>query len=894
MKKLLFSFSLLLFLAGCKVSQKTAATTTSLESDKKEYVDPTEDEDIVIEDVIIEERLLDTMFVSAPSPDRDNDSIKYTLEPFTGSHKRIHDLIHTKLELQFDWEEEEVLGQATLTLKPFFYPSKELVLDAKNFQIHQVSLDKKGPSLTYKYEDNARLVIDLGKEYTNKEEYTIYIDYTARPTETGGSAAITSDKGLFFINPRGEEDKPQQIWTQGETEWNSRWFPTIDKPNERCTQEMFLTVDQKYTTLSNGLLVDSKENNDGTRTDHWKMELPHAPYLFMIAIGEYAKVTDTWRNIPVEYYVEPEFKDDARRIFPNTVEMLEFFSTKLGLDYPWAKYSQIIVRDYVSGAMENTTSVIYQEFLQQKERNLIDVFENERIVAHELFHHWFGDYVTCEGWANLTMNEGFANYAEYMWFEHKYGREQADYHLLGEWDGYLSEAEEKTHPLIYFGYGDKEAMFDRHSYNKGGAVLHMLRNYVGDEAFFAALNNYLTTNAYTAVEVHDLRLAFERVTGEDLNWFFNQWYLDEGHPELYVSSEYDETQKQITLNVQQYQDGEKYPPIFQLPVDVDIYLDGNSKPRRERIWINKRDQKFTFDVPNEPKLVNFDGDKVLLCILQDDKGNDEFAFQYFHASAMLDRYEAVARLTNNSAPEAKQVLKAALDDSFWVIRVLGIMGSDLNDQEVISKLRELSIQDPHSQVRATSLDKLIEADDLKAADVAIKLLEKEQAYPVISAALDVLAEYDKEAAQRIAPSFEKEEDPRVLLSISDIYGEAENSAFLPFFQRNIEEADGLLAIAMFGNYQGLLVKVAELKMVAEEAEVWKKIALSKEESDWRKVAATKALVDTQRALDEKAGEIEDDSKKSELSDQASKLKTMFDIILNEETNADLIDIYSKL
>ena len=271
---------------------------------------------------------------------------------------------------------------------------------------------------------------------------------------------------MFFINPNNEDpEKPQQIWTQGETEWNSRWFPTTDKPNERCTQEMYLTVADKYVTLSNGLLKSSKKNADGTRTDYWKMDMPHAPYLFMIAVGEFAVVKQTWENIPVEYYVEPAYKADAKKIFNHTPEILSFFSKITGVKYPWQKYSQVVVRDYVSGAMENTTGVIYGDFVQKTERELIDN-HNDGIVAHEMFHHWFGDYVTCESWANLTMNEGFANYSEYLWFEHKYGREEADRHRRNEINGYLgSVGQGGAHALIHWGYNDKEDRFDAHSYN---------------------------------------------------------------------------------------------------------------------------------------------------------------------------------------------------------------------------------------------------------------------------------------------------------------------------------------------------------------------------------------------------------------------------------------------
>ena len=376
--------------------------------------------DASIYDFTIEERTLDSLIVTAPRIIKNDKD--YKLPNYNESYPRTHDLIHTKLDLKFDWENEQVIGKATLTFEPFFYSSSLLVLDAKDFIFNKVTYE--GASENLKYEYNGELLkIDLGKEFKAKEQYKIFIDYVASPAGTGGSEAITSNQGLFFINPRNEDpDKPQQIWTQGETEWNSRWFPSIDKPNERCTQEMYLTVEDKFKTLSNGLLISSSKNSNGTRTDYWKMNQPHAPYLFMVAVGEFAVVKDTWRGKPIEYWVEPKFEKDARAIFFNTIPMLDFFSEKLGVEYPWDKYSQIVVRDYVSGAMENTTAVVFGEFVQKRENDLIDA-TNELIVAHEMFHHWFGDLVTCESWANLTMNEGFANYSEYLWFEHEYGED---------------------------------------------------------------------------------------------------------------------------------------------------------------------------------------------------------------------------------------------------------------------------------------------------------------------------------------------------------------------------------------------------------------------------------------------------------------------------------------
>ena len=457
---------------------------------------------------LMEERVLDTLVVSAPAIDKadvkqDAKSTPVFERPvYRSSAKRENDLLHTRLEVQFDWKTEKVFGKATLDLKPYFYPTDSLTLDAKGFEISNIQLVPAGRELEYEY-DGQQLKIKLDRTYQRNETYTVNIDYTATPSATGGSNAIKSDKGLFFINPRGEDpDKPQQIWTQGETQNNSRWFPTIDRPNERFTQEIFITVDDKYTTLSNGTLQSSTQNENGMRTDHWKMDQPHAPYLCMIAVGEYAVVRDQWEDILLEYYVEPEYEQDAKAIFPHTPEMLAFFSDVLGVKYPWSKFSQIIVRDYVSGAMENTTAVVYLDKLQMPARELIDETINESYVAHEMFHHWFGDLVTCESWANLTLNEAFATYGEYLWFEYKYGKDEADYHLLGEWNYYLSTTKSKLHPLVDFSYRDREDMFDSHSYQKGGAILHMLRYYVGDEAFFAALNKYLVDNQFQTVEAH--------------------------------------------------------------------------------------------------------------------------------------------------------------------------------------------------------------------------------------------------------------------------------------------------------------------------------------------------------------------------------------------------------
>lgn len=631
---------------------------------------------------------------------------------YQGSYPRINDLLHTDLKLSFNWDSSFVYGKATLTLAPYFYPSDSLSLDARGFELKEVALVKGNSRqpLQYSY-DGERIRIRLDRSYTRAQEYKVFIAYTAMPDKLapGGSQAITQDKGLYFINPRGEEPgKPTQLWTQGETEANSAWFPTINGPQENHTQQIALTVDDKYVTLSNGTMISSSANGDGTRTDVWKQEQPHATYLTMIAAGDFSVVKDKWRDLEVNYYVEPEFEQYASLIFGNTPEMIGFYSDLLGVDYAWDKYSQIVVRDFVSGAMENTTATVFFDQMNMTDREYLDE-THEDIIAHELFHHWFGDLVTCESWSNLPLNEAFATYGEYLWIEHKYGRAEADVHGFEDQSYYFFDRDSHDKDLIRYNVPDREDMFDVVTYQKGGRILHMLRKYVGDDAFFAALHLYLERHRFGTVEVHDLRLAFEEVTGEDLNWFFNQWMLAAGHPELNFKVSYDETGKQVVIRTEQTQDLGKRP-LYRLPLDVDIYSRG--KVERKRIVIDERVQTFTFNWPVKPDLVNMDAEKMLLARVREEKPLEQWLFQYYHAPLYFDKFTALQYLTGESADPAVQstLLDALENKTSWAIRVgavhLAGLLSETNKEKAYQILKELALNDEKSLVRATAVEAL--------------------------------------------------------------------------------------------------------------------------------------------------------------------------------------------
>lgn len=659
---------------------------------------------------------------------------------------KINDLVHTKLDAKFDYDAAYLNGKVWITLKPHFYPTDSLSLDAKGMDIKNVSIVKGSSMNTLKYNyDGMILNIDLDKKYTRNDTYTIYIDYVAKPNEYKGkgSAAITDAKGLYFINPKGEEkNKPTQIWTQGETEATSVWCPTIDKPNQKTTQEIAMTVPAKYVTLSNGKLASQKKNADGTRTDTWKMELPHAPYLFFMGVGDYAVVKDSYKGKEVSYYVEKEYAPIARKIFGNTPEMMNFFAKVLGVEYPWNKYAQIVGRDYVSGAMENTTATLHQESAQQDARELVDDNIWEGTIAHELFHQWFGDLVTAESWSNLTVNESFANYSQVLWKEYKYGKDAGDEENWSDMNGYIQSQSDKK-DLVRFYYSDKEAMFDAVSYNKGGRILHMLRNYVGDSAFYKALNVYLTKNRFGTGEAHQLRLAFEEVTGQDMNWFFNQWYFGSGHPKLDISYAYDDAAKNVKVIVKQTQ-GSK---IFRLPIAVDIY-NGTNKTTH-KVWLQHAVDTLSFNYTSKPDLVNVDADKILLCEKTDNKTLANYMFQYKNAGLFMDRKEAIDFAAQSEDPQALELMKLALKDKFYALRTYTIARLNLKDPDVAKAVEpvimDLAENDKKTLVRASAIGVLAMFGEDKYKTIFQKGIT-DSSYSVAGASLEGLMATDSVAA----------------------------------------------------------------------------------------------------------------------------------------------------
>ncbi len=733
---------------------------------------------------------------------------------------KVNDLVHTKLDVKFDYAKRYLYGTAWITLKPHFYSTDSLTLDAKGMEIKSVAMvgTKTNTPLKFTY-DKEKIFIDLGMKYDRLEKYTVVIAYVAKPNELTikGSAAITDAKGLYFVNPDGsEKNKPTQIWTQGETEASSAWFPTIDKPNQKTTAEISMTVLSKYVTLSNGKLVSQKPNANGTRTDTWKMDQPHSPYLFMMAVGDFKIIKETWKGKEVSYYLEPKYAPYAKDIFGKTPKMMSFFSQVTGIDYPWNKYAQIVVRDYVSGAMENTTATLHGEAVQGTDRELLDG-DKESTIAHELFHQWFGDYVTAESWSNITVNESFAAFSEIIWKQHDKGLDAADRVRFEKLNTYLNTTQNGVSPtLVRFNYNDKEDVFDNISYPKGAVILYALMNQMGADAFFSSMNRYLTTNAYKSAEAQQLRLAMEEVTGKDWSAYFNQWYYAGGHPILDVKYGYKDGNATIDVNQVQAANVQ----TFTLPLKVEILVGGQRI--KQNILINSREQSFSFPVSAKPDLIDFDVDKILVGQIKDNKTLAQYILQYKDAPSYANRYEAVQfAVTKNKEAEAQQLLFLALKDKDDLIRANAIKGFNMKDEKmknmVASTLVEMAKQDKSSNVRAVALSRLAMSGD-KAYIPNAQIALGDRSYKVIGAAIVSLSMLDPGSLNTVIRGLDEDTKAHIPQQLGQVYATQGDDMYNEFYVNIINTADINKLASVVGIYSTYLIKNTNPKITQSGAQ----------------------------------------------------------------------------
>ncbi|MFT3698226.1 MAG: M1 family aminopeptidase [Kofleriaceae bacterium] len=559
---------------------------------------------------------------------------------------RVVDIQHIKLEIEVDPAEKTVAGTATLTATRLA-PADRVELDAVELEISAVTVN--GKTAVWKH-DGRKLVIE-----TAADQLEIEIAYRGAPR-----------RGLYFTAPDpGYPKKPVQAWTQGQDEDSRYWFPCFDAPHEKATSEVIATVPADMFALSNGTLISDRTHGD-KRTVHWKLEVAHSAYLVTLAVGDFAMIETKWRDVPVVYYVERGREAAAERTCARTPEMIELFSTWFGVDYPYPRYSQVFVADFIFGGMENTSATTLTDTVLVDERASID-YDIDSLVAHELAHQWFGDLVTCRDWGEGWLNEGFATYSEYIWREHHEGRDAADLELEEWGDSYMGEDSGRYRRTIATKlYDEPIDVFDSHLYEKGGRVLHMLRHYLGDDAFKKSLAHYLNKHRGGMVESRDLARAVEDATGKVVDWFFSQWVIDfAGYPELKVRVVVEGAA--VTVEVEQQQKVDRTTPVFRIPTkmrfrigdrDVDVGFE-----------IREAKQTFRWTLEGEPTQAIFDPGHVLLATHDIDKAEPLWRAELKDATLALDRSAAAAALAKRGGKKAEEALAEALaEDPFWATR----------------------------------------------------------------------------------------------------------------------------------------------------------------------------------------------------------------------------------
>ncbi|MBV9210542.1 MAG: DUF3458 domain-containing protein [Acidobacteria bacterium] len=536
-------------------------------------------------------------------------STAFARQNSASGHSRAYDVLHYIIRTSFDVPRKTVIGEVELTFKPLASGLKYFELDAASMRVEQVAL-ASGTPLRFALQGE-KLLITLDRAYETSDSITVKIAYRAKPQH-----------GLYFV-PQSREDgfkRPAHIYTQGEPEDNHNWFPCYDFPDDKATSEQYITTGASEVAIANGTLVETKTNADGTRTFHWRMDQPHSTYLISLVVGDYARLTDSYKNVPLEYYTYRGTEEQAQSVFSTTPAIMLYFSRVLNYDFPYNRYAQTIVGNFKFAGMENITATTFwdREILYANDSPGDDASID--LISHELAHSWFGDLVTCKDWAHLWLNEGFASYMEASFREFHDGREAYLNALLSDAKDYFREdPSRRHHPLANTRYSVSD-VFDETTYKKGAYVVHMLRETVGDQMFWKSLNVYLNEFKYRNADSRDLQRVFERVTGQQLEWFFDQWVYKAGYPELRVRSNYDAARQLLTMTVTQAQKAElNTPAVFRLPVEVEILTATGA--RTERIEINQRTQTFTFPLDRAPGLIVFDKGARVLKKLDFPQGN---------------------------------------------------------------------------------------------------------------------------------------------------------------------------------------------------------------------------------------------------------------------------------
>ncbi len=637
---------------------------------------------------------------------------------------RVCDVEHIRVEVALDFERAQVAGTCTLTLAPLNDGDTRLLLDAVEMEIASVAVDGKPHDFGY---DGRQLAVALG-ERTAGERLELAVRYRCTPR-----------RGLYFIRPdRYYPERPTQAWSQGQDEDNRCWFPCFDHPNEKSTSEVIATVPEKMTVVSNGKLVEIADGA-GVRTFHFRHDVPHASYLITLVAGEYVELTDAADGTVLRYLVPAGREEDARRAFGKTPEMVRLFAERTGQPYPYPSYTQVTVAEFIFGGMENTSATTLTDQTLHDARAHID-FSSEPLVAHELAHQWFGDLLTCRDWAQAWLNEGFATYFEIVWREHIEGADAADYDRLIDQEAYFDEDDGRyRRPIVANVFHAPIDVFDRHLYEKGGAVLHMLRRHLGEARFWKAIRHYVKKHAFGSVETRDLARAVDEATGVNVDRFFDQWVFRAGYPDLKVDVSWDDEHKLARVHVKQAQEikeGDR-PFAFTLPVRFVVGGVEQDVP----LAVDEVEQTFVVPLAAKPTQAVIDPGNHLVKRLDAKKPDELWHGELQSARHAIDRVRAARALGKAGDATALAPLQKALaGDPFWAVRgeaalALGQLRSEAARAAIAAALPT----EKHAKARRQMVRALGQfRGDAAAAEAAARVLAGDASYFVEAEAATAL------------------------------------------------------------------------------------------------------------------------------------------------------------
>lgn len=609
---------------------------------------------------------------------------------------------HIFLDLTLDIPDQSFSGTCQIRLNPVRSGIETLVLNAVDLQVESVKIGRAKQTFDY---DGEQLQIHLKQPTVAGKVFTVAIAYAVHQPQ----------RGLYFVQPdEYYPDKPTQVWTQGEDEDSRFWFPCFDYPGQLATSEIRVRVPKAYTAISNGELI-ATEVEGKQKIYHWQQHQVHPTYLMTLAVGQFAEIKDEWQGKPVTYYVEKGREEQAQLTMGKTPRMIEFFSECYGFPYAYPKYAQVCVDDFIFGGMENTSTTLLTDRCLLDERAAIENRSSESLVAHELAHQWFGDLVVIKHWSHAWIKEGMASYSEVMWTNHEYGAEDAAYYRLREARNYFHEDSNRyRRPVVTHVYREAIELYDRHLYEKGACIYHMIRAELGDELFWRAIHTFVQDNAHRTVETIDLLRAIEKATGRNLLFLFDQYLYRGGHPEYKVGYSWDADHKMAKVTVTQTQvnpkDKDSAKGLFDLKLPIAFGYDRGKQPVELQgftVRVHEQEQSFYFGLPEKPLFISFDQGNHYLKQVTLEYPVPELKAQLQQDPDPLSRIYAAQSLAKKGGLEAVHSLGTALStDPFWGVRVeVARQLAKIKLDQVLTTLKP-GLKDADARVRRTVVESI--------------------------------------------------------------------------------------------------------------------------------------------------------------------------------------------